>query len=128
MNAKVNNWEVELSDYNIKFKCIKGVKNTLADTLSRLLDLELTEPHSPEKEGYKYEYGYAMFEQLLDIYHDSSKYEPALSVDVLNIDVTVRKDENKKDKAIKLSLITKELIDGQNSDTFCSTMLKLIND
>ena len=43
MNAKVNNWGVELSDSNIKFQFIKGVKNTLADTLSRLIDLELME-------------------------------------------------------------------------------------
>ena len=37
------------------------------------------------------------------------------------------KNENSKDKGIQLSLSNKELIDGQYNDTFCSTMLKLMN-
>ena len=47
---------------NKKFKSIKGVKNTFADTLSRFISLELTEPNLPETEGYEYQY--AMSEQL----------------------------------------------------------------
>ena len=38
MNCKVNNWAVELESQNINFQYIPGVKNTLADTLSRLID------------------------------------------------------------------------------------------
>ena len=39
-NDKVNNWGVELaSRYNLKFEYIKGIKNTLADTMSRLVKL-----------------------------------------------------------------------------------------
>ena len=39
MNAKVNNWAVELESYTIKFFCfIEGQKNVLADTLSRLIE------------------------------------------------------------------------------------------
>ena len=34
LNAKVNNWAVEISPYKIKFEYIKGIKNTLADTMS----------------------------------------------------------------------------------------------
>ena len=34
LNAKVNNWAVEISPYKIKFEYIKGIKNTLADTIS----------------------------------------------------------------------------------------------
>ena len=37
MNAKVNNWAVELETYNLKFEYIQGIKNTLVDTLSRLI-------------------------------------------------------------------------------------------
>ena len=36
LNAKVNNWAVEISPYKIKFEYIKGIKNTLADTISQL--------------------------------------------------------------------------------------------
>ena len=34
LNTKVNNWAVEISPYKIKFEYIKGIKNTLADTMS----------------------------------------------------------------------------------------------
>ena len=40
-NDKVNNWGVELaSRYTLKFEYIKGIKNTLADTMSRLVELD----------------------------------------------------------------------------------------
>ena len=37
-------------------------------------------------------------------------------------------EENNKDRDIQISLSTRELIDEQINDTFCSIMLKLIND
>ena len=36
LNTQVNNWAVEISPYRIHFEYIKGIKNTLADTMSRL--------------------------------------------------------------------------------------------
>ena len=41
MNAKVNNWAVELEQFNLKMEWIMGSKNTLADSLSRLLEVLL---------------------------------------------------------------------------------------
>ena len=41
LNAKVNNWAVELEQFKIELDWISGVKNTLADSLSRLLDMTL---------------------------------------------------------------------------------------
>ena len=35
LNIKVNNWAIEISPYIIQFEYIKGIKNTLADTMSR---------------------------------------------------------------------------------------------
>ena len=93
LNAKVNNWRVELSDYDIKFKYIKGIKNTLLNTLSRLVDLDITELNLPEKEGY--EYGCAIFEQLPGVYVDGSKHELTPWVDVSNINGTIMKDTKK---------------------------------
>ena len=121
----MNNWAVELNNYNIKFKFIKGVKSSLANTLSRLINLELMELNFPEKESW--EYGYGMFGQLPDRCGDSSEHGPAPYVDVSNRNTTIMKGKNDKDKEIQLSLSTKELINAQNTDTFCSTMLKLIN-
>ena len=39
-NTTVNNWAVSIEDYQLKFEYIKGVKNTLADTMSRLVQLD----------------------------------------------------------------------------------------
>ena len=39
-NAMVNNWAVSIEDYQLKFEYIKGVKNTLADTMSPLVQLD----------------------------------------------------------------------------------------
>ena len=49
MNTKVNNWAVELKSYNLKFEYIKSIKNTLTDTLSRLLEIDpdVTLPAEP---------------------------------------------------------------------------------
>ena len=37
LNLKVNNWAVEISPFKITFEYIKGIKNTLADTMSQLI-------------------------------------------------------------------------------------------
>ena len=65
---------VKLSGYNIKFKFIKDIKNTLPDTLSSLIEFELTETNSPEKEGHEYEY--VFFESLQDIHVESNEDIP----------------------------------------------------
>ena len=69
LNAKVNNREVKLSDLNIGFKFIKRCYNILADNISIVINLELTEPSLQEKEDYGY--GYTMFEILPDMHVDS---------------------------------------------------------
>ena len=40
LNSKVNNWAIEISPFHITFEYIKGIKNTLADTMSRLIDID----------------------------------------------------------------------------------------
>ena len=55
-NATVNNWAVAIEDYNLKFEYIKGIKNTLADTMSRLvrLDPDTALPPEPDHEEVRY--------------------------------------------------------------------------
>ena len=60
MNTKVNNWAVELETYN--FEYIQGVKNTLADTLSRLLEIDPDVALPDEPTGH--EFGYNIFKEL----------------------------------------------------------------
>ena len=62
MNSKVNNWAVELESQNITFEYIPGIRNTLADTLSRLIDIDENIRLQPEEEGK--EFGYFPFEEL----------------------------------------------------------------
>ena len=53
-NATVNNWAVAIEDYRLKFEYIKGMKNTLADTMSRLvrLDPDTALPPEPDHEEF----------------------------------------------------------------------------
>ena len=62
MNTEVNNWAVELKSYNLKFEYIKGIKNTLTDTLSRLLEIGPDVALPAEPPGT--EFGYNFFEGL----------------------------------------------------------------
>ena len=62
LNSKVNNWAVELESQNITFEYIPGIWNTLADTLSRLIEMDENIKLQPEEEGK--EFGYFPFEEL----------------------------------------------------------------
>ena len=42
--TKVNNWVVEISPFKITFEYIKGIKNALADIMSRLIALDPDNP------------------------------------------------------------------------------------
>ena len=55
----------------------------IADTLSRLINIELTEPNHPQKEGH--EYGYALLEPLQDKHVDNSKHIPILLIGISNM-------------------------------------------
>ena len=63
-----------------------------------------------------------MFEQLPDIYVDSSKHKLVSPVNASNINATILKEEKGEDKEIQLSLSTKELIDAKSSYPFCSAL------
>ena len=58
----MNSWTVELKTYNLKFEYIQGVKNTLADTLSRLLEIDPDVALPDEPPGTEFRYNF--FEEL----------------------------------------------------------------
>ena len=68
LNSKVNNWVVEISPFRITFKYIKGIKNTLADTMSHLITIDPDTELPPEEQGC--EYGYYLFDPLPPIHTD----------------------------------------------------------
>ena len=62
MNAKIKNWAVELKSQNINFEFIAGKKNVLANTLSRLIELDESIKLPEEETGY--EFGSTPFKEL----------------------------------------------------------------
>ena len=84
LNTKVNNWAIEISPYRIQFEYIKGIKNTLADTMSRLI--KITPEIELEPEPMEQEYGYEVFEELQPI------ETTTCHVDELNEELQKKKD------------------------------------
>ena len=56
---------MEIEQYQIKFEYIKGVKNTLADTMNSLIAIDPDSCQDPEPEGQ--EYGYCVLEELPNV-------------------------------------------------------------
>ena len=109
LNSKVNNWAIKISPFCITFKYIKGIKNTLADTMSQLINIDPQIQQDSEPEGY--EFGYYTF--------DTSP-----TLEVSNIETTqevLSNDENdSNDKHIELPLDNNTLFELQQKDTFCA--------
>ena len=115
LNSKVNNWAIEISPFRITFEYIKGIKNILADTLSRLIDIDPQIQQDSEPEGY--EFGYYTFDTL-----------PA--IEVSNVEMTKQtsneKEENDIDSVVRLPLSDNMLSTLQSQDMFCSHILTQI--
>ena len=62
LNNTVNNWAMEIESFKIKFIHIAGKDNVLADTLSRLIDIDSDVELQPELKDY--EFGCYAFETL----------------------------------------------------------------
>ena len=115
LNVKVNNWAVEISPYKIKFEYIKGIKNTLADTMSRLIkNIPDTKP-LPEPEGY--EFGYYAFEELDPI---STGEDTDIVYNIQQVDdQAIPNDSN-----VDWGFTSEEIKKAQSVDKFCTKMLK----
>ena len=83
LNSKVNNWAVEISPYRIQFEYIKGIKNTLADTMSRLIQIYPEAKLQPEQEGY--EFGYHAFDDMEPIKCEMNAVDTNTSGDPISL-------------------------------------------
>ena len=83
LNSKVNNWAVELESQNITFEYIPGIWNTLADTLSRLIEMDENIKLQPEEEGK--EFGYFPFEELPPV--TTQVVEEVIKCEIGNINI-----------------------------------------
>ena len=110
LNSKVNNWAIEISPFRITFEYIKGIKNTLADTMSRLIEIDPQVRSEAEPEGY--EFGYYTFDQL-----------PAVGVH--DIQMSSQNEQN-EDISHELPIQTDILIKLQQEDAFCQHIMQQI--
>ena len=115
LNSKVNNWAIEISPFHITFKYIKGIKNTLADTMSWLININPQIQQDSEPEGY--EFGYYTFDTL-----------PTLEVSSIETtqDVSGNDESDPNDNLIELPLDNDTLFELQQKDTFCANILAQI--
>ena len=107
LNTKVNNWAVEISPHTIQFEYIKGIKNTLADTMSRLIQIDPDAKLCPKQEGY--EFGYHAFEDMEPVRCEVQE----IKTSQLNGPIPLPQEE------IKLPLSDEKLQAFQAKDKFC---------
>ena len=112
LNSKVNNWTVEISPYRIQFEYIKGIKNTLADTMSRLIQIDPEAKLQPEQEGY--EFGYHAFDDMEPIKCEVNAVDTNTSGDPISL----------LGEEIKLPLDDDKLKGFQQKDKFCKEIMK----
>ena len=122
LNSKVNNWAVEISPFRITFEYIKGIKNTLADTMSRLIEIDPSVEQIPEEDGH--EYGYYAFDILPPM--KTEKFE----INEVNEDDKMDKELNEpKDNPNLPQSVSKleNLIQLQLEDPFCDNIIRQLN-
>ena len=111
LNAKVNNWAVELEQFHLKLEWIQGVKNTLADSLLRLLDMDPEAKLQAEKKGH--EFGTFCFESINEIGEISLDFWKPLKDSVEHLEITY---EEGVVKEVHLPLSAKQMIQLQKND------------
>ena len=114
LNSKVNNWAIEISPFHITFKYIKGIKNTLADTMSRLIDIDLQVQPESEPEGYKF--GFYTFDTLPTLEVSNVKTSQDTSLNVNDTDPP-------NNDLWKLPVSNDILSKLQQKDMFCNNIL-----
>ena len=122
LNAKVNNWAVELESQKIDFVFIQGTKNVLADTFSRLIEIDDNIKLPAEQEGH--EFGYVPFEQLPPA--QVTVTEEVIINEVNNLKIKIQHiDPVQKDLKIELPISNLKLRELQEQDRKVNHLRKL---
>ena len=117
LNSKVNNWAIEISPFHITFEYIKGIKNTLADTMSILINIDPQVQLEFEPEGY--EFGYYTFDTLPELQVTNIETTP-------NTSVCVNDNNSSNTDLLELPINSDILSQFQQKDTFCNNILTQI--
>ena len=114
LNSKVNNWAIEISPFHITFEYIKGIKNTLADTMSHLIIIDCQMQPEPETEGH--EFGYYAFDPL-----------PMLEIHAIQTpSVEIAPNNSINEFISNLPVDNKILTKLQQKDEFCKNIFNQI--
>ena len=119
LNSKVNNQAVEIEKYQMKFEYIKGIRNTLANTMSRLITIDPDTCQHLEPEGQ--EYGYCVYEELPNI-STIGKVSP--KTDVTLNEITASSADSGTN--LKLNITNERQCQLQQDDSFCKRIICLL--
>ena len=109
---------MEISLFKITFEYIKGIKNTLADTMSQLILIDPNVQLITEPEGF--EYGYYAFD----------------NIDPIETQTEIKKITDRRENGnpiqlpneeIILPIPTKKLVELQKGDKFCKNILNMLH-
>lgn len=106
LNSKVNNFAVELEQFNLKMEWIQGSKNTLVDSLSHLL--EVIPEAKLEKAPEGQEFGCYCFEDLTPVH---TEYVEEIG--------EMKMCEGQNVMEVQIPLKTAELKEIQKCDSYC---------
>ena len=117
LNTKVNNWAVEISPFKITFEYIKGIKNTLVDTMSRIIALDPDNQLVDESEGF--EYGYYAFD-------NTDPIKTQVEINEMTNKTGVETPVNLPSEEMTLKIEDNKLIELQKEDKFCKNILNML--
>ena len=123
LNNKVNNWAMELEAFNIRFEHVSGKANILADTLSRLIDLDPDARLDPENAGW--EFVYYIFESLPKL----SSEDVVQVCEILSGENVIRPDPDVQQpfvQQLRSPLTLDELRALQSQGDKCTTLIKML--
>ena len=128
-NSKVNNWPLSLEEYEITFEYIKGIKNTLADAMSRLVHIDPTSQLEPEPEGFEFGELKVDEEELDEVEVQSGKRQTTKEKSGKGkFQITVKDDDKEPIPEIQLgwNMSDKDIAKIQRQDEFCRKTIEEI--
>ena len=127
LNNTVDNWAVEIKSFKIKFIHLAGKDNILADTLSRLIDIDPDAVLEPELKDY--EFGHYAFETLPKAKSKSVSEKLALvdGIDICEINIMYDNSEN-LEFSVKLPLSNEQFTSLQENDRKICTLKEKVTD
>ena len=104
----------QLEQFKIELVWISGVKNSLTDSLSRLLDM--TPEAEPTQEPPSEEFGVACFEEL-----ETAKVHELFMEKIENIKIEVPKEIMQE---VKIPIPKEQMLQLQKNDEYCRQIVR----